>query len=70
VILSEHRFASGNWPDYQSQRTFDLEPRADLRKLVLPPELGSEVLVFRRRTPDQAPPADHAAPPQSTMPFG
>jgi hypothetical protein len=56
VILSAHRFASGNWTDYQTQQKFDLERRADLRKLVLPPELGTEVLVFRRRDPTFAPP--------------
>ena len=48
VIASQHRFASGNWPDYESQTRFALEPDAALGRLVLPPELGSVVLVFTR----------------------
>jgi hypothetical protein len=51
VILSQHQFATGNWRDYQTQSEFQLEQRADWRELVLPPELGSEVLLFRRPSP-------------------
>ena len=49
VILSAHAFASGNWRDYDSQQAFDVTPRPDLARLLLPPELGSQVLLFRRR---------------------
>lgn len=49
AIVSRHRFASGNWDDYAAQDGFSLETRADLSRLLLPPELGCEVLVFRRK---------------------
>lgn len=49
AIVSQHKFASGNWAEYESQRHFDLEPRPDLSRLLLPPELGAEVVLFRRR---------------------
>ncbi len=49
VISSQHQFASGNWIDYQAQTQFDLEVSNELSQLVLPPELGSQVLVFTRR---------------------
>jgi hypothetical protein len=52
VILSQYRFASGNWSDYESQKDFSVENRSDLSRLVLPPELGTEVLIFRRRECD------------------
>ena len=51
AILSRFRFASGNWDDYESQKAFSIERHPDLSRLVLPPELGSEVVVFRRRPP-------------------
>jgi hypothetical protein len=51
AILSRFRFASGNWDDYESQKAFSIERAPDLSRLVLPPELGSEVVVFRRRSP-------------------
>lgn len=57
VILSQHRFASGNWGDYASQQDFSLAHRPDLSCLLLPPELGSEVLIFRRRTTLPVPPS-------------
>lgn len=50
AIVSTHRFASGNWPDYETQQTFTLERRPDLARLLLPPELGCEVLLFQRKT--------------------
>ena len=49
VIGSRHRFASGDWRAYEEQTAFDLEERPDLARLVVPPELESAVLVFRRR---------------------
>jgi hypothetical protein len=48
VIGSQHRFASGNWMDYEAQTPFTLEHSEELSGLVLPPELGSPVLIFRR----------------------
>jgi hypothetical protein len=50
VILSRHRFASGNWEAYEAQQDFTLEHRPDLAGLLLPPELESDVLVFTRKT--------------------
>ena len=49
VIGSRHRFASGDWRAYEEQTTFELEERPDLARLVVPPELESALLVFRRR---------------------
>ena len=50
VIGSQHPFAFGNWKDYKLQSTFDLEEHKKLGALVLPPELGPAVYVFRRKT--------------------
>ena len=50
VIGSRHHFAFGNWKDYRQQTTFTLEEDAQLGALLLPPELGSAVYVFRRNT--------------------
>ncbi len=49
VIGSRHRFASGNWKDYEQQSAFDFEEDKRLAALVLPPELGPAVYVFRRK---------------------
>ncbi len=49
VIGSRHRFASGNWNDYGQQSGFGLEQDEKLAALVLPPELGAAVYVFRRK---------------------
>ena len=49
VIASRHRFASGNWNEYTRQTAFTFEEDKDLTRLVLPPELGSVVYVFRRK---------------------
>ncbi len=51
AILSRFRFASGNWDDYESQKAFLIGRYPHLSRLVLPPELGSEVVIFRRRPP-------------------
>ncbi len=49
VVGSRHAFASGNRQAYAGQTTFDLEISRRLSSYVLPPELDSEVLIFRRR---------------------
>ncbi len=49
VIVSRHRFASGNWADYDSQQQFEMEQSEALSRLVLPPELGCVVLLFTRK---------------------
>ena len=51
VIGSRHRIASGNWKDYEGQSKFDFEQDMKLSELVLPPELGGAVYVFRRLAP-------------------
>jgi len=48
VIASRHRFAAGDWAAYESQRAFTMSTRPDLAKLVLPPELESQVYIFER----------------------
>ena len=50
VIGSRHRFAAGNWSDYERQSAFTFEEDGALSRLVLPPELGSAVYIFRRNT--------------------
>lgn len=50
VIGSRHHFAFGNWKDYKQQTSFTLEEDVQLGALLLPPELGSAVYVFRRKT--------------------
>lgn len=50
VIGSQHQFAFGNWTDYKQQSAFELEENKRLGALVLPPELGAAVYVFRRKT--------------------
>jgi hypothetical protein len=52
VIGSRHQFAFGNWEDYKQQSGFDLEEDKKLSALVLPPELGAAVYVFRRKITD------------------
>ncbi len=49
VIGSHHQFAFGNWKDYRQQTDFDFEEDKKLSALVLPPELGAAVYVFRRK---------------------
>jgi hypothetical protein len=49
VIGSRHRFAFGNWECYRMQRDFELVENPRLAQLLLPPELESAVLVFRRK---------------------
>jgi len=49
VIGSRHQVAFGNWKDYQSQSDFAIAEDKELGALVLPPELGAAVYVFRRK---------------------
>ena len=50
VISSRHRFAAGNWGDYQQQSMFSLEEDLELSRFVLPPELDAGVYIFRRKS--------------------
>jgi hypothetical protein len=56
VIGSRHRFAFGNWDVYRRQKDFELVENKHLADLLVPPELESAVLVFRRKPGNQ----DHA----------
>jgi len=49
VIGSRHRFAAGNWDDYSAQDRFEWAIDNALSSLVIPPELDSAVLIFRRK---------------------
>jgi len=49
VIGSCHQFAFGNWKDYLQQTSFDFAEDKKLSALMLPPELGSAVYLFRRK---------------------
>ncbi|MCX5909852.1 MAG: SAM-dependent methyltransferase [Deltaproteobacteria bacterium] len=48
VIGSRYPFASGNWEDYAAQKNFAWEVDEKLSRFVIPPELDSAVLIFRR----------------------
>ena len=48
VIGSRHRFAAGNWDEYDNQSAFDFQEEEKLSVLVLPPELDAAVYIFRR----------------------
>jgi hypothetical protein len=50
AIVSQHRHASGNWPDYETQSAFTWGEETSLSRLVLPPELGSAVYVFNKKS--------------------
>ncbi|WP_410499733.1 hypothetical protein [Chitinibacter sp. S2-10] len=49
VIGSHSRFLTGNWADYEAQTHFDWQERADLSRLILPPELRAGLWVFQRK---------------------
>jgi len=51
VIGSRHRIATGNWKDYARQSAFEFESDKKLGALVVPPELGAAVYLFRRKPP-------------------
>jgi hypothetical protein len=61
VIGSRHRFAAGNWGDYQEQTAFDLIEKRELSRLVLPPELDAAVYLFRRKGASVENPGDELA---------
>jgi hypothetical protein len=50
VIGSRYRFAGGNWDSYESQDRFRWSTDIKLSSMVIPPELESAVLIFRRNT--------------------
>jgi len=49
VIGSRHKFAAGNWNSYAAQDRFEWGVDDSLSSLVIPPELDSAVLIFRRK---------------------
>jgi hypothetical protein len=49
VIGSRYRFAGGNWDCYEAQDRFEWSIDRALSPLVLPPELESAVIIFRRK---------------------
>ncbi len=49
VIGSRYRFAGGNWSSYETQDKFAWGIDQKLSLLVIPPELESAVLIFRRK---------------------
>jgi hypothetical protein len=49
VIGSRYRFAGGNWDSYEAQDKFEWRVDRKLSSLVIPPELESAVLIFRRK---------------------
>ncbi|MFZ4858374.1 MAG: SAM-dependent methyltransferase [Desulfuromonadaceae bacterium] len=49
VISSRHRFAAGNWDDYNLQLSFEFAEDTRLSRFVLPPELDAAVYIFRRK---------------------
>jgi hypothetical protein len=50
VIGSRHRFAAGNWSDYQDQTLFDFREEVSLSRLVVPHELEAAVYLFQRKS--------------------
>jgi hypothetical protein len=49
VIGSRYQFASGNWEAYTTQTRFEMSCDARLSSFVLPPELESQVVLFRHK---------------------
>jgi hypothetical protein len=49
VLTTRHRFAAGDWASYQGQTNFDWQADDALARLLLPPEINPQVLVFRRK---------------------
>jgi hypothetical protein len=49
VIGSRYKFAGGNWDSYAAQDRFEWSIDRKLSSLVIPPELESAVLIFRRK---------------------
>jgi len=51
VLTTRHKFAAGDWSVYESQTEFTFQPDPSLARLLLPPEIDPEVLVFQRKIP-------------------
>lgn len=49
VIGSRYKFSAGNWDSYEAQDGFEWNIDSKLSLLVIPPELESAVLVFRKK---------------------
>ena len=49
MIGSVHKFACGNWDDYENQSSFEWRIDEALTQYVLPPEQENIVLVFKRK---------------------
>jgi hypothetical protein len=50
VLTTRHRFAAGDWSAYESQTDFDWHTDHGLARLLLPPEIDPQVLVFERKS--------------------
>ena len=50
VLTTRHRFAAGDWSAYGSQTDFDWHADEALARMLLPPEIDPQVLVFERRS--------------------
>jgi 2-polyprenyl-3-methyl-5-hydroxy-6-metoxy-1,4-benzoquinol methylase len=49
VLTTRHRFAAGDWAAYQGQTNFDWQADDTLARMLLPPEINPQVLIFRRK---------------------
>lgn len=49
AVVSQHRFASGNWLTYQRQTQFTCSTSGPLNELLRPLEAEQQALIFRRR---------------------
>jgi hypothetical protein len=49
VIGSRYRFAGGNWDAYEAQDNFEWSIDPKMSSLIIPTELESAVLIFRRK---------------------
>lgn len=50
VILSRHRFASGDWSAYQNQQAFTCSSSEPLNQLLRPRESDQQIYIFRRKS--------------------
>ena len=50
VLTTRHRFAAGDWSAYESQTEFALQTDESLARMLLPPEIDPQVLVFERKS--------------------
>jgi hypothetical protein len=49
VLTTRHKFAAGDWAAYETQTDFALQSHGDLDRLLLPPMIDPQVLVFERK---------------------